>query len=239
MSDPIVKRGTTRTVIGTEVSELEVVLMSSGANTTVEGQSLGAFAQQGGFDGAVVQVERHFAPDWSSDTGALTMFVGTVGDVTVTGTEVTLALKSPLELLGIQMPRNIYSGQCIRTLYDQGCTLVASALTDTITAAANSTRFSLLSTGDFQINGYYELGTIEALDGLNVGKKRTVKKYLNTGSGHGQFKLAFPFPYAPQAGDTFSAKPGCDKLLDTCDNKFGNRDNFRGWPFIPPPESTL
>ena len=43
----------------------------------------------------------------------------------VTGTEVQLTINSDLELLNVQMPRNIYQDQCLHTVYDAGCGLVA------------------------------------------------------------------------------------------------------------------
>ncbi|WP_371125854.1 phage BR0599 family protein [Bosea sp. (in: a-proteobacteria)] len=33
--------------------------------------------------------------------------------------------------------------------------------------------------------------------------------------------------------DTFLATPGCDKRFATCQAKFGNGINFRGFPHIP------
>jgi hypothetical protein len=35
----------------------------------------------------------------------------------------------------------------------------------------------------------------------------------------------------------FVAVPGCNRSLDACTFKFGNRIRFRGEPFIPLPET--
>jgi uncharacterized phage protein (TIGR02218 family) len=45
-------------------------------------------------------------------------------------------------------------------------------------------------------------------------------------------------PYDPSfhtiaPGDAFSLTPGCDKSFATCQAKFGNGVNFRGFPHIP------
>ncbi len=234
MSDPIVKRGGTRSVIGTEVSEMEVILLGD-ANTTVQSLSLGKFAVEGGFDGATVSVQRHFAPDWdSTSVGSLNMFLGRVGEVSIVGAEVTLNVKSMLELLNVQMPRNLYSASCSRTLYDEGCGLVAANFTVTANVTANSTRLTV-NTNLSQSTGYFSLGTVEGITGLNAGIKRTVKLHSNA---NGVLRVAFPFPYIPSPGDHFAVKPGCDKLMATCNAKFSNLDNFRGFPFIPVPEAT-
>ena len=49
--------------------------------------------------------------------------------------------------------------------------------------------------------------------------------------------IRIALPAAPSAGDTFTCYPGCDRALLTCTNKFGNQVNFRGYPYIPSPES--
>lgn len=234
MSDPIVKRGTLRTTLGVEVSSLEVTLIG-GDDVSVAGASLGQFALDGGFDGAELVVSRNFAPDWESPSaGNLNMFVGRVAEMTITGTEVVLTVNNPMELLNVQMPRNIFGAGCIRTLYTPGCNLNAADFTEQTAVSGNSSTRFAVETDSGHDDGYYDLGTITGNTGLNAGVKRTVKSFTV-----GTFRVAFPFPYVPADGDTFDVKPGCDKLLTTCENKFSNRENFRGFPFIPAPESTV
>lgn len=40
-------------------------------------------------------------------------------------------------------------------------------------------------------------------------------------------------------GDAFTAYPGCDKQITTCDSKFNNKSNFGGFPYIPAPETAI
>ena len=49
--------------------------------------------------------------------------------------------------------------------------------------------------------------------------------------------LSFPLVNAPAAGDTFTIYQGCDHTWTTCNAPFGNLANFRGYPFIPPPQT--
>ena len=65
------------------------------------------------------------------------------------------------------------------------------------------------------------------------GISRTVKSYAG-----GQFVFILPLPYDPTVGDTFSVYPGCDKTQAVCQSKFNNVARFRGFPFIPVPETT-
>jgi uncharacterized phage protein (TIGR02218 family) len=46
-----------------------------------------------------------------------------------------------------------------------------------------------------------------------------------------------PLPAAVVSGDAFEIYPGCDKTKATCENKFANLIRFRGYPFIPAPET--
>ena len=38
---------------------------------------------------------------------------------------------------------------------------------------------------------------------------------------------------APEPGDTFTIVAGCDKSFANCKSKFGNHENFRGFPHLP------
>jgi len=43
-------------------------------------------------------------------------------------------------------------------------------------------------------------------------------------------------PFAPAEGDTFNVAFGCDHTQATCQSKFNNLINFRGFPYVPPPQ---
>ncbi len=233
MTDPIVKRGPIRSVIGVEVDSLDMTLLVN-SDVTVQGVPLAQFAREGGFDGARVQLDRYFSASWqSASCGSVNLFTGRVSELTVTGTKVQMSVKSDLELLNIQMPRNIYMAQCAHTLYDAGCGLVAANFTVTGNTTANSTR-TAVHCNLAQAAGHFDLGTVKFTTGSNAGVTRTVKQHTT-----GVLVPSFPFPYVPVAGDHFQAKPGCDKLMATCNSsKFSNLANFRGMPFIPQPELT-
>jgi uncharacterized phage protein (TIGR02218 family) len=48
--------------------------------------------------------------------------------------------------------------------------------------------------------------------------------------------LMYPLPATPAAGDAFTVAFGCDHTRGTCQNRFANLANFRGFPFVPPPQ---
>ena len=144
-------------------------------------------------------------------------------------TSVKFTAKSFLELLNIQMPKNLYQPPCNHTLYDAGCGLSKAAFTVTGTTNAGATK-SAIPNGLTQADGYFALGSLTYTSGVNSGISRTVKDYTT-----GNVSLAYPLPNAPAAGDTFTIYPGCDLMQATCTNKFGNVVNFKGFPFVPLP----
>lgn len=233
MTDPIIKRGTVRSMIGVEVDELDVKMLVN-SDVQIQGVALTQFAKAGGFDGARLSVDRSFAAaPGSTACGSLNVFTGRVSDIAITGIEIAMLVKSDLELLNVQMPRNLYMGQCVNTLYDARCGLSAAAFTVTGNTTANSARNSV-NCNLAQAAGYFNLGTIKFISGLNVGVIRSVKLHTT-----GVIVPSFPFPFVPAAGDLFQTKPGCDKLRTTCNSaKFSNEANFGGKPFIPAPELT-
>jgi len=229
---PGLKRGPTKLQIGVEVDTLEITFLVN-AGIEINGMPLAQFAQQGGFDGARIKLERVFMGTWGdTSAGSLVNFVGRVADVECTRTEVRLIINSDLELLNIALPRNIYQAGCIHSLYDNGCALQSAAFTANGAVTSGSTVSSIncnLAAGA----AYYELGTISFTSGANTGLTRAVKSYTT-----GNVVPSIPLPEAPVAGDLFVIKPGCDKLADTCDTKFANLGNFRGYPTIPVPETS-
>ena len=230
---PLLTRGPTRCVIGVEVDTLEVnFLVNSGV--AVNSMPIAQFASVGGFDGARLTLSRAFMPvgSWGTTTaGVLIMFTGRVAEVESTRVGIRMNVNSDLELLNVNLPRNVYQAGCRHKLYDAGCTLVKATWTDTDAAGAGCTTMSITSTLA-AADGYYDLGVITFTSGANSGLSRTVKSYASS-----VVTLSFPLPEAPDAADTFSIYPGCDKVQTTCDTKFSNLLNFGGMPYIPAPET--
>jgi uncharacterized phage protein (TIGR02218 family) len=80
--------------------------------------------------------------------------------------------------------------------------------------------------------GWYDQGVVAFTGGRNIGARRTIKASDAAG-----LTLAQPLPHAVEAGDAFTAVPGCPKTYDICKAKFNNLDSFRGFPWVPPPET--
>lgn len=247
---PNIKRGTTKCVLGLEVDTLEVNI---GASTShlLNGAPFVASALSGALDGATFLLERAFFTDLSwvnigtpSAVGAVIQFTGRVSDVDGTRSSLKVMVKSDLELLNVKMPRNVYEPSCSRVLYDSGCGVNRAAHTYTgkqvLTAGSRSHFYTnLYGIGEGSLSGSaIDLGVITFTSGANAGLSRTVKSWLESdGSGSAAIRVAFPFPSVPQPGDSFNVSKGCPKNMDTCSRRFGNLVRFRGFPFVPAPET--
>ncbi len=159
--------------------------------------------------------------------GSVLLFKGRVGKVDSVGrTRAKITVNSDLVLLDLDMPKNLYAPGCQHVLYDRGCTLNAAnfATAGSVEAADNAT---LTWSGS---NSNYAQGKLVFTSGINNGLAFTVKA-----AGGGALNLAYPMEDVPAVGDTFIVYFGCDHSMGTCRNKFNNLQNFRGFPFIPPP----
>jgi hypothetical protein len=62
---------------------------------------------------------------------------------------------------------------------------------------------------------------------------RVTVKTATAGVG---YTLMYPLPFAPAVNDPFNVAFGCDHTQATCTGKFNNLTNFRGSPYVPPPQ---
>lgn len=73
---------------------------------------------------------------------------------------------------------------------------------------------------------YHELGELEMLTGNNAGQRRPIlSNSVNT------VNVMWPFVDEVQNGDTYNIYPGCPLDAETCDERFGNPDNWRGFAY--------
>lgn len=230
-SGTLFQRDKVRTVIGVEVDTMSLSLFPK-ATDLVAGIGWVQAAAKGILDGAVLKLQRVFMSSPSVIVGGFVNFSGRIADITLTRSEIQMVIKSDLELLNINMPRNLYQAGCQHTLYDTDCGANRASFSASGVVASGSTATMLLC-GLIQVSGYFNLGYITFTTGAMAGTKRSVKSY-----DKGQVLLLNPLPLTPSLGDTFSIYSGCDKTQATCSGKFNNLANFRGFPFIPVPETT-
>ncbi len=222
--------------IGVEVDTLVFDVLPGSA--TVLGAPFLAAVRQGVFDGAELQLERAFMPTYGdTSAGTVILFAGRVAEVDAGRSVATFTVNSHLELLNLQMPRNLYQPGCVNNLGDASCAVSLASFATSGTALAGSSA-SVLTASLAQATGYFDQGKLTFTGGANAGLWRSVKSWV--AGSPGTLSLLAPFPNAPAAGDAFTLYPGCDKTLGTngC-AKFSNQANFRGMPYIPTPDTAV
>lgn len=226
---PKFKRGKTRVVIGIEVDTLDIEILAN-QDTLLGASPLLLSIHNGVLDGAKIKLEKAFMPDWNQPvTGAVYMFGGRVSTIDSLGrTGAKITVKSDLELLNVQMPRNVYLPNCTYTLFDSGCTLNKASFANAGLATGGSTK-TVINCNLVQASGFFDQGTVSI-----GGVVRNIKSYVT-----GQLTLSYPLPSAPASGAALTAYAGCDKTRATCQAKFTNIVHFRGYPFVPVPETVL
>lgn len=226
---PLIKRGSTKSTSTLEVDSLEVTI-ETGESVTLTGIPFAHAAANGALDGATVKLERAFMLTWGVVTATVHLFEGRVAAINPTHTAVVIQVKSFLEVLDSQWPRNIYQPACCHQLYNTGCGISRSAYQVTGTATGGTTTKINWNTG--KAAGYFDQGVIVITSGSNSGARRTIKSSDTTG-----LTIALPLPFSITSGTTFQVVPGCDKTHTTCNSKFGNISRYRGFPWVPIPEN--
>lgn len=241
------ERTKTKIVRGLEVDTLDLIFypkvypvsaISEMEEDQILGMSFLKALRLGAWEGATIQLEQAFFSGWWDEiVGTLIKFTGQVAPFEYDG-GAKVTVKSDLEICNRELPRNLYQPGCLNTLYDASCGLnkASWAATGSVVSASSST---VINSTLAQADGYFDLGVLEFTSGSLDGQRRTVKSYAA-----GVITLAAPLVAAPAAGDTFTTWPGCNKSMDSCQNKFSNLDansnlKYRGFPYIPKPESLL
>lgn len=216
--------------VGLEVDKQQITIAARPSDV-INGAPFLIALRDGAFDGAPVYRDRVFltAPQ-GSVVGGVRLFQGRVSTIDNVGrTQATLTVASDLVILDYDMPKNLFSPTCLHVLYDAGCGVIRGTYSaDGVVGAgstSNSIAWSGARAGDAQ-------GSIVFTSGANANVRATVKAAA-AGAG---YQLMYPLPFAPAAGDTFNVAFGCDHTQATCQGKFNNLANFRGFPYVPPPQ---
>ncbi len=221
--------------VGLEVDQQQITVAALSTDTISGGAPFLQALRDGAFDGCEVERDRVFFSDRIGGTaiGAVALFKGRLGTVDQIGrTSAKLTVNSDLVLLDIDMPRNIYQPTCLHTLYDSGCALIKNAFGTNGAVGGGSTAAVINWTG---ANGNFQQGSITFTSGVNVG----VTANVNAVAAGTSLTLGYPLQSVPAPGDTFTVYYGCDHTPGTCQSKFNNLPNFRGFPYVPPPQMAV
>lgn len=234
-----IKRSKTRVVVGLEVDTLDLTVYPTSTDR-IGALSFLAALNNGALDGAVFTLERAFLSDATTVVGTVTLFKGQVSEAEFSRNEARVKVKSWLELLNMNVPRNLYQSGCRATFGDSLCGVSKAAWTVAGAITGGSTNLSLRVTGLTQATGYFDQGVLQFTSGNLAGVKRTVRSFTSTSDPLVDVvALGIPLPKGPGYGDTFTICPGCDKTTgpNGC-ARYSNTLRFAGFPFIPVPETS-
>jgi uncharacterized phage protein (TIGR02218 family) len=224
-----------KAAVGLEADQQQITVAARSSDTITGGAPFLQALRDGSFDGCEIVRYRVFFSDRLGGTaiGATMLFKGRLGKIDEIGrTSAKLTVNSDLMLLDIDMPRNMYQPTCLHTLYDSGCGLGKASFGSNGVVGAGSTASIIYWPG---ASANFAQGTITFTSGLLAGVATTVGSAVN-GSA---LNLINPLRSVPAAGDRFSVFFGCDHTLTTCQSKFNNLANFRGFPYVPPPQMAI
>lgn len=185
----------------------------------------------GYFDQAAIEIWR---VNWRDASQRLLLRAGTLGNVSHGETGFTAEVRGLAEALNVTRGR-LYQFSCDAALGDERCDinleLAAYKANGVVVAAEEDRRFSASGLDAFA-GGFFQHGTLTWLSGSNAGRREEVKANAKSATvAVIDLWRQTAFPIA--AGDSFAIRAGCDKRFTTCQSKFNNAVNFRGFPHIP------
>lgn len=232
---PIISRDGITLSLGMEVDNLSMTIDVTDKEK-FEGLRVVQAFHNGQMDGARFKLERIFmnaSTPTDTSAGTIKLFEGRLIEPEFDRNHIQVSVASDLDELNVQMPRNLYQPSCSNTLFDNACGLNRTNYTFETTILAGSTASRILCDIN-QPQGWFTQGVIEFMEGVNKGLKRTIRVHeLDI------LQLTLPLLDHPEIGQRIKIYPGCDKRLETCQNRFNNFARFRGAPFVPIPETSV
>jgi len=227
---PLVQGLKFKASVGLEVDKQQIVIAARPTDLISGAPALQAIAD-GAFDGATVQRDRVFLTAIGGTViGGVTLFHGRVSTVDGVGrTTAQITVASDLVVLDYDMPHNLFSATCNHVLYDSGCGIIRGTYAANGTVGVGSTA-GVISTS--VALAAHAQGSIVFTSGADANVTATIRSVVAGTS----LTLMYPLPETPAAGDAFTVYYGCDHTRGTCQARFNNLTNFRGFPFVPPPQ---
>jgi uncharacterized phage protein (TIGR02218 family) len=199
------------------------------AGALISASLLEADILAGLYDNAAVEI---WLVNWSDVTQKLLLDAGVVGEVKRTEHAFTAELRSLASVLDESVGR-LYRKSCSADLGDGRCGVSLAAVTTsgTVSSAVGRGSFASDVLGDYP-DGYFTGGLVTFTSGANSGLSVEIRLHYAPG-GPGGVDLWVSAAYPIAVGDAFSISAGCDKSYATCNAKFANGANFRGFPTMP------
>lgn len=182
------------------------------------------------FDNATVELWR---VNWSDVTQRILMRKGALGEVRRGELAFTAEVRGLAHELQ-QTKGRTFQFQCDADLGDSRCginlELSTYKGTGTVASLDGTHIFTATGLGSYS-DDWFTRGKVTWTSGNNDTHSMEVKLHSNDGSTV-TIELWQPMSETIAVSDTFEIRAGCDKFSDTCNTKFSNITNFRGFPHM-------
>lgn len=185
----------------------------------------------GRFDGAEVRIWR---VNWADPDSRMEEFRGTIGEISRIGPEFRAELRGLTEALN-QATGRVFGRSCDASLGDGRCRFdltLPGYGTEARIAGIRAPHLLVFDGLTEFASRWFERGLVEFVDGPAAGLSAQIRMDSRLATGR-ELALWTRPGNAPQVGDVVRLVPGCDKRAETCQIKFNNFNNFRGFPHIP------
>lgn len=247
----IITRSAFTQKLGLEVQTCDLTISpqfdNPGGAVTLGGGAFMAQVVAGVFDGATITVSKGIfplpvagGPQLDTSGGIVPWFVGVVSELQAGRFSVDITINEIIQLLNVQMPRDVLQAGCGYEVFDPSCGISAAPFTVAGSVSGGITANSV-NTGLTQVDDYWQRGVLTWTSGVLNGSKYAVQAYKNAS---GKISSIIPWAKAPSAADTFSIRPNCLKTKAACGNTnpalgpaFNNSIHYPGQDFVPQPEN--
>lgn len=183
------------------------------------------------FDDAPIEIWR---VNWADTDSRVLMRSGSLGEVSRSGAAFTAEVRGLAHYL--QQPKGrLFQSGCDADLGDARCGVDLDdptfSGTGTVLAATSRRQFTASGLDAFE-EGWFTRGLVTFASGANADRSQEVKRHTLS-DATATIELWQPMALAISPDDTFTITAGCDKRFATCQAKFANAVNFRGFPHMP------
>lgn len=246
---PILERDKTRISLGLETSSMRIkASVPSNNSVMVGGFNWITAVRMGLFDGARVIVYRYIVPEFLNDIYGnavygwdygITIFDGEVRDCNVSPLVSELNVISNAYKFDTALPLDNYAPSCVNQFGDSKCTFDRNSITVSSVAVMATDNYYVAC--NFALGpiprARYLGGTVTFTSGNNNGSIRTIKDFEIDGVSGNVIKIFLTEPLLiPTTSEGFTLRQGCNKTYGRC-TTLGNQANFRGFPYVPNPET--
>jgi uncharacterized phage protein (TIGR02218 family) len=185
----------------------------------------------GRFDKAEV---RSWLLNWTDTSQRIEQFRGNFGDITRSAGAYTVELRGLTDRLNQPQGRVFHRG-CSAVLGDDACKVDLNQINlyneVNVLSVTSDEQLAVSLTPEFQ-TGWFDKGYFDVLSGHGIG----LRGYISRDITHAERRviyLSVPLGVTLEVGTRLRLVVGCDRKAQTCQSKFGNFLNFRGFPHMP------